>query len=139
LLFLDLYAGLRGELEFRELSGRLFGEASRFDASLTLPSGNAYFHPNTTVVFTADMETVTRGDVTFKEQTLSGETTNVVSFARGEKVAAGDKTVPTISANPDRTEPPPVLRKQTSGIEHQKIPSTESVMQFLVDEIAAAP
>jgi pimeloyl-ACP methyl ester carboxylesterase len=139
LLFLDLYAGLRGDLEFRELSGRLFGEASRFDASLTLPNGKAYFHPNTTVVFTADMETVTRGEVAFKEQTISGATTTVVSFAKAEKLAAGDKTVPTISADPDRTDPQPVLRKQVSGIEHQKIPSTESVMQFLVDQIAAAP
>jgi hypothetical protein len=139
LLYTDLYTGLADDPEFQALSDQLVGLALRFEVSLQTASGKAYFHPNTTVVFTDDMKTLTRGEVIFEGQVARDGKTVVESLAKGTKEKAGDETVPTISASPDRTEPPPVLRKKFSGVSHQNIPATDSVVNFLIDEIAAAP
>jgi len=139
LLFTDLYTGLSIDVQTRALSDRLYAGATAFDASLSMPSGNTYMHPNTTVVFTDDMKTATRGRVQFDGEGVDSGQTVVQSLATDQKLPAGDETVPAISANPARTEPALAQQQRFSGITHQDIPSTEAVMSFLVDQIAKAP
>jgi pimeloyl-ACP methyl ester carboxylesterase len=139
LVYIDMYAGLADDPEFTALSDRLVAEAQRFEGSLQTAPGRTYFHPNTTVVFTDDMNTIMRGRVDFIEQTTQNNKTTVRSRAIEAKEPAGDETVPAISAAPDRTDPAPALRKKFSNVTHQQVPADRGVVDFLIDEIAAAP
>jgi pimeloyl-ACP methyl ester carboxylesterase len=140
LLYTDLLTGVHGTAVPRESVGALLGAAFSFDETLKTPTRNTYFHPNTTVLFCNDMSTVTGGEVRTEglQELVQGHRL-LASFAVDGKTKAGDETVPAISANPAFTDPPPKLQQAFSGVTHQQLPANGKVIDFLIEQIVAAP
>jgi hypothetical protein len=134
-VYRDIYTGLSDDVDFRNLSGQHLQTALSFDGGLLVDSDSTYMHPTSVLVAGTQKGTKGKARVTFEGVAQTGGKVVVVSRVSEREKVDGDKTVPLISANPQRVKPDTSLRREFPNVEHQKVPATRSVIDHVIGRI----
>ena len=115
LLYMDLYAGLTGDLQTRSIVRQHIDRCHGFSSRLTV-GGKIYMHPMTINYFCDDISTPGNMSLAYHGVSVQGEDVVVHSTLSEGPTVGGDQTVPADSANPALVSSPVHETRRFAGV-----------------------